>query len=56
MPESRNDSGLLEGGEGAALAPEDFEELIPEGLALGLLGGGAAPLAGELDGAVFDFV
>lgn len=44
----------LEGG--LAIHLGDVEKLVPEGLALGLFGGGAFPIAGEADGAVADFV
>lgn len=46
---------LLEAGDLAALHAEDVEEVVPEGLRLGVFSGLFAPLAGELDGALADF-
>jgi hypothetical protein len=48
--------GFLERGDGAALDAEDVEEVVPVRLALGLLGSGVPPFAGEADGAFADFV
>jgi len=50
------DHGLLEAGQPPTRHAEHVEELIPEGLGLGVLGGLVLPLLGEGQGAVLDFV
>ncbi len=47
---------FLEGCDGAAFDAEDFEKFVPERLAAATLGPGVFVLAGEGDGAAFDFV
>jgi hypothetical protein len=46
----------LEAGESAARDAEDGEELVPEGLGLGVLGFDVLPVAREAQGAVLDLV
>jgi len=48
--------GLFEGSDGATGDAEDIEEVVPEGLLVGLLAGGVLPLAREEQGAVADLV
>lgn len=48
--------GFFEGGDGAAGLAEDLEELVPEGVGLGVFFGGGGPVAREGDGALADFV
>jgi hypothetical protein len=47
---------LFERGDGAPRNAEDIEELVPEGLLVGLLACGRSPVAGEEDGPLVDFV
>lgn len=49
-------NGLFKGCDDAAGDAEDVEELVPEGLFVGLLAGRARPLAGERERALADFV
>ena len=48
--------GLLKGSDGAAREAKDKEEVIPEGLLVGLLAGGGSPLTGESNSALTDFI
>jgi hypothetical protein len=48
--------GDFKGGDVATRAPEDVKEVVPEGLLVGLLACGVLPGAGEVGGALADFV
>lgn len=48
--------GFFEGGDGAAGLAEDPEEVVPEGVGLGVFFLRVGPFAGEGDGALADFV
>lgn len=48
--------GLFKGGDEAALNAEDVEELVPEGLLVGLFAFGRGPIAREEGGAVANFI